>query len=281
MKLALSFCAAAMVVVTLAAAPRQSSEVTAAKASSVTRLADADIEQFLLKAKIVRTRGAGKGITGSMRATLTDGTITHDAHIQTIDESKQEFRTDSGTELNFRDSWTYNIAAYRISRLLGFEMVPVSVKRLWRSKEAAYTWWVDDVKMDEADRLKNKIEPPDQQSWNERMQLVRLFDQLIANVDRNLGNLIITTDWNVWAIDHTRAFRRQPSLKTPGNIARCERLMFDRLKKLDKETLKREVGRYLQSWEIDALLKRRDAIVAIIEGRGEAGLFDFRPTSHP
>jgi hypothetical protein len=279
MRLAWTLCAAAMVA-TLSAAPQQSPDAAKATSSPV-RLSDSDIETFLLKAKVVRTKGAGKGITGSLRATLTDGTLTHDAHIQTIDESKREFKGTQGTELNFRDSWSFNVAAYRISRMLNFELVPVSVARRWKTNEAAYTWWVDDVKMDEADRLKNKLQPPEPTIWNERMQLVRLFDQLIANVDRNLGNLVITHDWTLWAIDHTRAFRTQPHLKTPGNIARCERGMFERLKKLDRDSLRREVGRYLQSWEIDALLKRRDAIVAIIEGRGEAGLFDLRPTSHP
>jgi hypothetical protein len=278
MRLLLAFCAA-LTVATLSAAPQQPPAV--AKASTAPPLADTDIEKFLLTARVVKTRSAGKGITGSLRATLTDGTLTHDAHIQTIEESKREFKSDKGTELNFRDSWTFNVAAYRISRMFGFTMVPVSVERKWQTNDAAYTWWIDDVKMDESDRLKNKLEPPDPLLWNQRMQLVRLFDQLIANVDRNLGNLIITSDWNVWAIDHTRAFRMQPTLKTPGNIARCDRAMFDRLKRLDRESVKREVGRYLQTYEIDAMLKRRDAIVAIIEGRGDAGLFDLRPPSHP
>lgn len=278
MRLALTLCAA-LCITTLSAAPQQAPEL--AKASNPTRLSDAEIERFLLNAKVVRTRSAGKGITGSTRATLTDGEITHDAHIQTIDESKREFRGTQGTELNFRDSWTFNVAAYRISRMVGLELVPVSVARKWKTGDAAFTWWVDDVKMDEAERLKNKVQPPDPQNWNQQMQLVRLFDQLIANVDRNLGNLVITSTWNLWAIDHTRAFRTQTSLKTPGNIARCDRGIFDRIKKLDKDSVKREVGRYLQAWEIDAMLKRRDAIVSIIESRGDAGLFDLRPTSQP
>jgi hypothetical protein len=106
------------------------------------------------------------------------------------------------------------------------------------------------------------------------MQLVRLFDQLIANVDRNLGNLIITKDWNIWAIDHTRAFRTNAALKTPGNIVRCDRQVFARLKQLDKPTLSKAVGNSIQGYEIDAILKRRDAIVALIEQRGENALFD-------
>ena len=80
------------------------------------------------------------------------------------------------------------------------------------------------------------------------MQLVRLFDQLIANTDRNLGNLVITKDWNMWAIDHTRAFRTAGTLKTPGNVARCDRLIFERLKALDRATMRRELADYLQTW---------------------------------
>ena len=238
-------------------------------------LSDAETEQFLLKGEVLRSRGAGKGITGSLRATMQLGTLTHDAHIQMIDESKREFRSKDGTEFNFRDSWTFNVAAYRIDRLIGLGLVPVSVERRWRSTPAAYTWWLDDVMMDEGDRLKKKISPPDFQRWNASMQMVRLFDQLIANTDRNLGNLVITNDWGIWAIDHTRAFRTLGTLKSPGNISRCDREIFARLKQIDKNSVRNAVGTYLQTYEIEALLKRRDAIVEIIEKRGENALFDW------
>jgi hypothetical protein len=239
-------------------------------------MSDTDIEQFLLKADVIRTRTAGKGITNSIRATLTDGALTHEAHIQIIDESKREFRSDQGTEFNFRDSWSFNVAAYKLDRLLGLKLVPVSVERRWRTNVGAFTWWIDDVMMDEGERLKKKLQSPDPQGWNEEMQLVRLFDQLIYNIDRNLGNLIITNDWTIWAIDHTRAFRTAEKLKTPANVARCDRQVFVKLKALDRDTLKREVGKYLQTWEIDSLLKRRDAIVKIIEDKGATGQFDRR-----
>jgi hypothetical protein len=257
---------------TLGATALRQAQPTAPPAATTT-LADSEIERFLLNAKVVRTRGAGKGVTGSMRATMTDGTITHDVHIQTIDEAKHEFRSAQGTEFNFRDSWLFNVAAYKIDRLLGLNLVPVSVERRWRSTKGSFTWWVDDVQMDEGERLKKNLTSPQPQIWNEEMQMVRLFDQLIYNIDRNLGNLVITDDWSIWAIDHTRAFRTHSDLKTPGNVARCDRTVFERLKALDRATLKREVGEYLQTFEIDALLKRRDAIVKLIEQRGEAGLF--------
>jgi hypothetical protein len=241
------------------------------------RLSDADAEQFLTVARVVRTHSASKGVTNSLRATLTDGTLTHDAHIQTIDESKPQFQGTQGTEFNFKDSWAFNVAAYRLDRLIGMDMVPVTVSRRYNTSQASFTWWIDDVMMDEGDRLKKKMSPPVPDLWNRQMQMVRLFDQLIYNVDRNLGNLVITRDWLLWPIDHTRAFRTATTLKTPGNVTRCDRRVFGRLKELSRDALKKATGEFLQNWEIDAVLKRRDAIVAIIESRGAAGLFDLPP----
>lgn len=237
-------------------------------------LTDAQMEAFLLKAEVQKSRTTSKGITGSLHATLSDGTITHDAHIQNIDESKREFQSLKGTEFNFRDSWTFNVAGYKVDRLIGLNMVPVSVSRRYRGKPSAFTWWVDDGMMDEGDRLKKKIPPPDSVSWNRQMQMVRLFDQLIYNTDRNMGNLVITHTWRIWAIDHTRAFRTHDTVKTPANVTGCDREVFERLKQLDKATLKREVGSVLDDWQINSLLARRDAIVKRIEALGPVALFD-------
>ena len=237
-------------------------------------LSDAEMERFLSSARVVRTRGTSKGITGSLRATLTDGKITHDAQIQTIDVSKREFHGQRGVEFNFRDSWVFNIAAYKLDRMLGLNLVPVSVKRNWRTDGAAYTWWIDDVAMDEADRQKKRIAPGRPEYWNEQMQLLRVFDQLIYNTDRNLGNLLIASDWRLWAIDHTRAFRQNHDLRSEENLTRCDRQLLERLKQLDKPSLKRELGAYLGDWDIDALLARRDRIVAYFEKRGPGVLFD-------
>jgi hypothetical protein len=243
-------------------------------------LSDAAIEKFLREAKVVRTRGTSKGVTNSIRATLSDGVITHDAQIQSVDERKTTGPAPKGgVEMNFRDSWVFNVAGYRLDRLIGLHLVPVSVERRWQSSNSAFTWWIDDVMMDEGERLKKNTSPPRPAEWNEQMQLVRVFDQLIYNMDRNMGNLLITKDWRVWAIDHTRAFRLHKDLKSPESVTRCDRQMFERLKRLDKATLKREMGDYLVDWEIDALLARRDAIIAKLSG--PSALFDRRDGRGP
>src|SRR5215207_2467420 len=83
-------------------------------AHSDTALTDAEITRFLLTARVIRTRDTQKGITRSLRATLSDGTLTHDAHIQTIEQTKAQFQGPNTIELNFRDSWQFNVAAYQI-----------------------------------------------------------------------------------------------------------------------------------------------------------------------
>jgi hypothetical protein len=231
-------------------------------------------EEFLKKAKVIKTKGAGKGVTGSIQATLSDGTLTHDAHIQTVDQYMAEFRSNKGTEFNFRDTWRYNVAAYRLDRLLDIGMTPPSVQRSHQNKDASFTWWVDDVLMEEGERLKTKTPAPDIKAWNEQMWVVRLFDQLIYNVDRNLGNLVIDKSWRVWMIDHTRAFRLIEKVKSPENTTKCDRQLLERLKTLDEPTLKKVMEDYLTSAEIRGLLARRDQIVTLIEKAGPNALYD-------
>lgn len=234
-------------------------------------------EQFLKNAKVLRTRDAGKGVTGTMRATLSDGLTTHDASIQTVDVQMTEFRSNRGTELNFRDSWRYNVAAYRLNQLLQLGKVPVSIERQYIGKAGSFTWWIDDVMMDEGQRLKTKAQSPDPLAWNEQMWHVRLFDQLIQNVDRNLGNLIIDKQWGVWMIDHSRAFRLSRQVTSPKNLTKVERGALERLKALTAETIDGTIGDYLTSYEKRSLLQRRDEIVALFEKGGPSMLFDRSP----
>jgi hypothetical protein len=235
---------------------------------------DAEIERFLKEGDIVSTKSTKKGVTDSIRATLSDGKLTHDAQIQNIDESKREFRSSQGVEFDFRDSWTFNIAAYRIDRLIGLNMVPPSIGRTYRSKPSAFTWWLDDVLMEEGDKIKNKIDAPNPVHYSRQRALMYLFDELISNTDRNQGNIVYTKDWRIWLIDHTRAFRKNSSLKVPARITRCDREVYEKLKALDRQTLKTEVGKQLDDGQIKSLLARRDAIISKLDSLGPSALFD-------
>src|SRR5688572_27564968 len=142
------------------------------KAAISPRLTPAEMEAFLLKAKIVDTRDAGAGVTGSQRITLTDGRFKHDAHVQTVDIAKPLFSAGEHSEVNFKDSYRFNIAGYRLARLLGIDTVPMSVERSVNGKTAAVTWWVDDVQMNEKDRLAKKTMGPNPLRTSNQPQLM-------------------------------------------------------------------------------------------------------------
>ena len=181
-----------------------------------------------------------------------------------------------GREMNFRDSYKFNIGAYRLARLLGLgDMVPPSVERKILGSTAAVTWWVDDVLIDEGQRGK-KADPPDKDRWGRQYQIMRVFDQLIYNMDRNVGNILYDKDWRLWMIDHTRAFRLYTTLQDPKLLERCDRQLLANLKKLDSQTLSTELKGFVEAGEIKGLLARRDRIVAFFEKRPDA-LYDFLP----
>jgi hypothetical protein len=234
---------------------------------------DVEREAFLLVADIVGTRPAG-GSTGSMRATLRKGDFVHDAHIQTINEQKSQQSLSSGLDLDFRDSYRNNVAAYRLDRMLELGMVPVTVVRSYEGKAGAFTWWVDDVQMTEKDRRDKQLPAPDVEAWNRQMSVVRIFDQLIYNADRNLGNLLIDKSWSLWMIDHTRAFKIFKVLKDEKSLTEsCERGLFGAMRRLDKPALRATMAGLLNEGQVNAVLARRDKIVrsyeAKIASRGE------------
>jgi hypothetical protein len=220
------------------------------------------IKQFLLTAKVVNSREAKKGITHSSRLTLSDGTITHDASFQPIDVHKSEMKLATGTEVNFVDSYKYNIAAYALAELIGFDdMMPVYVERKWNGNVGSLSWWLP-VKMDEAERHKQKLSAPDTDAWNNQMYKIRVFDELVYDTDPNLTNVLIGEDWKLWRIDFSRAFRLNKELKDPKDLVRCDRQLLEKLKALDANALTEKTSHYLTKDEVKAVMARRDKIVA-------------------
>ena len=226
------------------------------------------------------------GTTKPFRATLSAGKLKHDAQIQPVDIYKPVFRMRDGrTEKDFRDSFKYNIAAYKIDRMLGINMTPVSIERVIDGKPSAVTWWVDDVIMTEFERRAKKIQAPDFNRWTNQYHTMRMFDQLIANTDRNQGNLLITKDWKLWMIDHTRAFRTSHELLDTQYLARIDAEVLAKLRQLSAARVTRELGHYLTPQQIDALMARRDKLVEFFTGqisaKGKDAVLFNMPRSTP
>jgi hypothetical protein len=243
-----------------------------------TLLSKEEVHRFLLTAEVVKSERIGKGVTHPWRLTLSAGDFIHDASFQDIDVRTQEAGfAGGGRELNFADSFHYNIAAYELAVLLEVDdMVPITVEREWEGKKGSLSWWVEDVKMDEDERLKQNIIPPDTRAWNRQMHSVRVFSQLIYDTDRNLQNVLITGDWKIWIIDFSRAFRTLRQLPDVKDLLKCGKELFSRLLGLSKDAVARAVGTHLTKWEVEALMARRDLIVIhfqkLIAEKGESAV---------
>jgi hypothetical protein len=239
---------------------------TSAGQSATAPLTKEQIHEFLMTAKVVKSQPIPKGVTRPTRLTLSDGTLTHAAAFSTVDEHRNIERFASGrVELDFVDSYKYSLAAYKLAELLGLDgMMPVHVERMWDNQKGALAWWVD-AQMDEGTRLKKKIEVPDPTKWNEQMYRMRVFSQLVADSDRNVGNILIDADWKLWMIDFTRAFRRTRTLLAPGDLKKCDRQLLEKLRGLTAEAVAAATRPYIGGAEIEPLMIRRDLIVALFD----------------
>lgn len=249
-----------------------SARVVAADEPALTK---EQIKQFLKTAKVIHSAPAHKGTSNTLRLTLTDGTITHDAHFQAIDEHALQQEMASGQkEFNFVDSYKYNIAAYELAAMLGLDdLVPVYVERTYDGKTGSFGWWLP-VQMDEGDRRKKNIPVPDPDSWNQQMYRVRVFDQLVYDTDANLTNVLIGQDWKVYRIDFSRAFRIYKDLQMPKDLVQCDRELLAKLKTLDGKELATRTKGFLTKSEVQAVMARRDKIVdhfqKLIAEKGES-----------
>jgi hypothetical protein len=229
-------------------------------------LSEEQMKDFLLNAKVIRAIQQGKGVTNPFRLTLSNGTLTHDGAFQSIDEFKATKTFDNGkSEMNFRDSYKYNIAAYELAKLLGLGgMMPVTVERKWDRRIGSLSWWLP-AKMDEEKRRSRNIQPPDLNDWNRKLNKMAVFSELVYDTDRNGGNLLISEKWEIWMIDFSRAFRLYARLQNPQLLTMCDRSLLEKLRQLDAAELAKNTKNWLTRPEIQGVMARRDIIVKLFE----------------
>jgi hypothetical protein len=179
-----------------------------------------------------------------------------------------------------RDSFMSQAAAYEMSRILGMKNVPPTVLRRSKGERGSAQLWIENA-MTEQMRVEQELEPPDRNLWNQYYADMHVFDNLINNIDRNQGNMLVDSSWNLWLIDHTRSFGRDKDLPYPESVARCSRGLWKGVGSgWDDAEVEERMAPYMKPKEIEALLSRRRKLVELIEQRiAEQGekmvLFDF------
>ena len=247
---------------------------------------DEELIAFLATAEVKSEQALSGGVTFPTKILLEKDGVRANAVFRDVNEDSTNNPSFGGGRdaIFFRDSYIYEPAAYKLSRMLGLDNVPPATLRKLRNKNGSVQIWVENS-MTQKSMNKQGIKPPDATRWNKQLQIINTFDALIYNTDRNTGNLLITPDWKLWMIDHTRAFRRNPNLQRPDAIKQCERGVYQKLKGLDTTAAAAALKDDLSPYELDALFKRRALLVEHIDkliaehGEGEVLYVDAEDTA--
>jgi len=248
----------------LAAGPFAAAQFTAEEVAN-----RATWEDFLATAEVVAEEqmSSRRAVTSPWVLTLKKGDVT----------SRALWKNPEGRMGGFIEGWRFEIAAYRIDKLLDLDMVPPTVERRFRENRGSCQMWVENCLSLKDKEAQNIRQPPIKNiPLNRATYLQRMFDNLIANEDRHKGNILYTPDWRMILIDHSRSFRTggtftkklinsASSQGSPKLMSELPRTVVEKLKGLTAEKVKEAVGEYLNDKEVEAILIRRDLILAEID----------------
>lgn len=222
--------------------------------------------EYMRSAPEISSELIGQGITQAERLLIEQDGIVAQVAFHDVDTHEQRMKRlpNGKIVLYVKDSFNSQIAAYELSCLLGLDNVPPTVERRRGSTRGSAQLWIENAVTEERRREEN-LQPPDHNLWNQQYADMRVFDNLINNIDRNQGNLLLDPEGKLWMIDHTRSFGRDKTLPRPELITRCSRGLFERLRALEPDRVGERLSPYLRKSEIAALFARRDKLVALIE----------------
>ena len=217
-----------------------------------------ELERYLRTARVVSVqKSAVGGKTAPWVVQLHDGKIARRGFFKHVHRSRPS---------PLADSYQYEIAAYELDKLLDFNIVPPVVERAIEKEKGSLQVFLEDC-ITERDRKKTNIQPPNPKRFQESLDEIRVFENLVYNKCQNLEDTHIhKTTWKVCRVDFSESFAPSPDLIPGCEITFCSERIFQNLRNLDLPTLQSVLSPYLNADEIKALLERRNKILEKLEG---------------
>ena len=209
----------------------------------------AEVEEYLRATPFEKVQEVPIGVTKPLRGFFPEGGLVRSAAWKQLPPGRTK---------GYWESYRSEIAAYELDKFFGMDMVPPVVEKRWKHELGAAVLWVEPVRSwKEVENL------PKPEHWHIQVIRMKMFDNLIGNIDRNAGNLLIDDEWHLFLIDHSRAFVSATRLPFP--MGRIDKALWDRMGALDEPTLTTVIGKWVGRGEIRAMLKRRDKMQEVID----------------
>jgi hypothetical protein len=213
------------------------------------------IEEYLKTAEIVSMEELKVGVTRPKRAMLTPGGLVEAIAFKNVPP---------GRATGYWESYKSEIAAYELDKILGLDMVPPTVEKRVKGDKGAAVMWCTNTKSFKDFGGVPTAPPAHFASWNRQLAKAKMFDNLIGNMDPNLGNWLVDPAWNLILIDHTRAFTSDKAM-VHKKMDRIDGELWDKMKALTVESLTPVLSPWIGKSEIKAVIQRRDAMAADYE----------------
>jgi len=222
-------------------------------------------EAFLREAKIVAENQLSfeQGVTQPWQLTLRQGDIVAGAL----------WKNPSGVRGGYWEGWKYEIAAYLLDKLLDVAMVPPTVEKTFAGNAGSCQLWLERTSLYRDLAAKGQdLAPFQTDGWKKAGYVAQLFDNLIGNEDRHMGNVLVTSDFRAILIDHSRTFRTTKSFvkgipfsekNVPAEnlMRKLPRILVRKTFALSEEAVRDAVGDLLTDDEIGAVMARKKLLV--------------------
>ena len=226
-----------------------------------------EFEDYLKTAEVTnRTEKLPVGVTAPKKIELAPGGLVDAITWKPLKPGRYN---------GYWESYKNEIAAYEFDKLLGLDMVPPYVERRINGDLGAAVMWLEGAKS-----FKELGGPPTAPSqmafrWSVQIMKAKMYDNMIANTDPNLGNWLKDDQWNLMLIDHSRCFTTTKNLS--HKMDHVARQLWAKMLALDEPALTKALGAWLGRNEIEAMLRRRDRmkeeIAKLVVKNGETAVF--------